>query len=174
MPDSPRSVWRRARMLARRLPLPEPFDLHRFCDSIAAVRGRAIVLAPLPLSVAGPCGLWLASTRTDLICFEADTSPLHQRHIVLHELGHMLCGHGGSEVLRNSLADLVPQLGTRTLQIMLARQHAGYLQRQEAEAEAFAYAIAERLGKQVADPPASADTSAADARTRRLTDALEG
>ncbi len=174
MPRMSRSASRRARIVAGRLPLPQPFDLQRFCESIAAMRGRLIVLAPLPLSVVGPCGLWLASDRADLVCYEADTSPLHQRHIVLHELGHMLCGHGGSEALQDSLGDLVPRLGSRALQIMLARQHSGYQERQEAEAEAFAYAIADRLSKRVADPRPSAEAGTADVRTRRLSDALEG
>jgi hypothetical protein len=137
----------RARGLADQLALPSPFDAHALCRDIAAQRSRPIVLAPMPLAAVGPCGLWLATDAADYICYERNTSPFHQDHIVLHEVGHILCGHDGAERLDVTLGGLFPDLAADTLRIMLARQHRGYLPAHETEAELFAYAILERAGR---------------------------
>ncbi|WP_141983540.1 hypothetical protein [Saccharothrix saharensis] len=106
-------------------------------------RGRPIELVPLPMSASGACGLWMAGTSADYICYERDTTPVHQAHIVLHELGHILCGHPGSEPVDSALAGVFPDLSATTLRIMLARRHAGFSTRHETEAETVAYLISE-------------------------------
>lgn len=136
---------RRHRELVDRLDLPRPFNLTLLCRSVGEQRGRPIVLVPLGLSALGPCGLWLATDTVDYICYEQDTSVPHQEHIVLHELGHILCGHGGSETLGTSLGGMFPDLGGEALRIMLARGQHGYADQQEAEAESFAYALLDRV-----------------------------
>jgi len=141
-----RSGSRRLRDLVDGLDLPRPFDVRELCRRVGEGRGRPIVLAPLELAALGPCGLWLATATVDFLCYERDTSPPHQEHIVLHELGHVLCGHGGSEALGDSLGGLFPDLGGDALKIMLARRHLGYADGQEAEAESFAYAVLDRVG----------------------------
>ena len=132
---------RRVRRIIRELGLPRSFELRTLTEIIAARRGRPIVLTPMPLSVAGPSGLWLATASTDYVWFEQHTSPLHQHHIVLHELGHLVCGHGGPQSVQNLLADLAPQLSATTQAIMLARQHDAYQDLQETEAELFAHML---------------------------------
>jgi len=131
------------RSLARALALPTPFDVNELCRRVGLTRRRPIVLAALPLASAGPCGLWLAADAVDLICYEQQTSYLHQQHIVLHELGHILCGHGEPA----AVGELVPQLGANALKIMLARQHASHLTSQERDAELFAYTVMDRAGR---------------------------
>ncbi|MEV5598087.1 hypothetical protein [Streptomyces sp. NPDC052496] len=86
------------------------------------------------------CGLWLATDTDDHIFFEARTAPLHQEHIVLHEIGHLLFDHqmaadGRHGGLGTVLADLSPRL----IQRLLARTN--YSTRQEQEAEMLASLI---------------------------------
>ncbi|MFJ9952649.1 hypothetical protein [Kitasatospora sp. NPDC091207] len=38
----------------------------------------------------------ISTDRADYIGYAVDTTALHQQHIVLHEIGHLLCGHTGS------------------------------------------------------------------------------
>jgi hypothetical protein len=127
--------------MVRELDLPRPFDVRDLAQRIAERRDRPVVLAALEMSTLGSCGLWLASGSTDYICYEKHTSKLHQQHIVLHELGHLLCGHGRSQRVDLRIGALVPQLSPATLAIMLARQHGGYADADEAEAELFAYTV---------------------------------
>lgn len=129
--------------LAAKLDLPRPFDVRELCDRISAERGRPIVLTPLPMTLLGPCGLWLAGEHADIVCYEQNTSALHQEHIILHELGHILHEHSGAE----TMAKLFPDLGDETLRIMLARQHDSFSERAERQAENFAYAVLGRASR---------------------------
>ncbi|MGW5446082.1 hypothetical protein [Streptomyces asiaticus] len=65
------------------------------CHHLAAQRARPLRLHPLPAEAAatGACGLWLATDAEDHIFYERRTVPLHQEHIVLHEIGHLLFNH---------------------------------------------------------------------------------
>ncbi|WP_199847974.1 hypothetical protein [Streptomyces dysideae] len=77
------------------LDIPDPFDVQVFCDRLAAQRGRALHLHSVP-GISGtdaPCGVWIATEKADHIFHEAATSPLHQDHIILHEIAHMVLGH---------------------------------------------------------------------------------
>ncbi|MGI5238844.1 ImmA/IrrE family metallo-endopeptidase [Dactylosporangium sp. CA-139066] len=161
---------RRVRRIIRELDLPRSFDLRTLTETIAARRGRPIVLTAMPLSAAGPCGLWLATASTDYVCFEQHTSPLHQHHIVLHELGHVVCGHGGSQSIKNLLGELAPQLSATTLDIMLARHHGTYQDVQETEAELFAHMVLSSTSAANLDPVAVEGLSD---EHRRLIDVLE-
>ncbi|MGI5502176.1 ImmA/IrrE family metallo-endopeptidase [Lentzea sp. CA-135723] len=129
--------------LARKLRLPQPFDVHALCARVAADRGRPITLIPLPMASLGPCGLWLAGDREDVVCYEQHTSALHQEHIILHELGHILHGHEGSE----TMSALFPDLSGETVRTMLARQHETFGERAEREAEDFAFAVLARASR---------------------------
>ncbi|MFI9724570.1 hypothetical protein ACIHFE_33925 [Streptomyces sp. NPDC052396] len=40
-----------------------------------------------------PCGLLIATAKADYIFYEADTSVMHQSHVIAHELGHLLWEH---------------------------------------------------------------------------------
>jgi hypothetical protein len=74
-----------------------PFDLNALLDQLEADRGRPIELVPFSATAPGePCGIWVGTDRLDLIYYEEATSPLHQDHIILHEVGHMVCDHTGA------------------------------------------------------------------------------
>jgi hypothetical protein len=128
----------RRRCLERLKPLtiPEPFDLREFCAEVARWRGRSIVLLPVPLPTFGPCGLWIATDRRDYVCYQATTSRMHQEHIVLHELGHMLCEHSSSLSQEEGSGPIFAHLSPELVQRVLSRGR--YTTEEEREAEMLA------------------------------------
>lgn len=128
----------------RGLTLPVPFDVRSFCHSLAVRRNRPLLLHPMA-SKAGPCGLWVAGPTADHIFYEAETSPLHQDHIILHEASHLLCGHQAAPVSESEFSRLLfPNLEPETVKAVLAR--AAYSLEDEREAELLASLILERTG----------------------------
>ncbi|HWG97799.1 MAG TPA: hypothetical protein VNV66_00375 [Pilimelia sp.] len=126
------------------VPIPVPFDLGEFCAGVARRRGRRLWLRGVPhLGTAAPCGLWIATGTADYVFYDPGTSRLHAEHIVLHELGHMLCGHSvATEVGRSVLSALVPDLDPAAVARVLGR--VSYTTAQEREAELTASLIRTR------------------------------
>lgn len=89
----------RCEAVAREIEIPRPFDLDAFCTRLAARRGRPLRLVPLEgvPDAATPCGVWVATRNADLIFYEPATSSVHKLQIVLHEVAHMLLGHGAPD-----------------------------------------------------------------------------
>ena len=128
--------WRSERRL-RGIRVPRPFDLDAFCAEVAARRGRPLIRRAVPgLAAEAPCGMWIATDRTDHIFYDPGTSPLHAEHIVLHELAHILCDHSGSA---GALARLFPDLDPAAVRRVLGR--VSYTTEQEREAEMLASLI---------------------------------
>lgn len=136
------------------LPVPRPFDLARWSEVVAQHRGRRLHLQPMPgLSRTAPCGMWISTRSTDYIFFEANTSPLHAEHIILHEIAHVLSGHTlGAEIADSVLGGLLPDLDPASIHRILGR--VGYASEQEREAEMFATLVHARAGSQ---PPSRQD-----------------
>jgi hypothetical protein len=134
--------------VVRRLQLPDPFSVPALCDSISAQRGRTLYLHPLdkPEGVLDmPCGMWVATDVADHVFFEQQTSQFHQEHIILHELGHMICGH----TIAMLGDDFDPsETGGEVVQQALLR--ASYNTEQEQEAELVATLILERARENTA------------------------
>jgi len=127
------------------LGLRGPLDLAALCSQLGERRGRPITLVPLPMPASYPCGMWVAAREEDLVFFDANTTEAHKEHIILHELGHMICCHRGSGVLDDASARaLFPNLDPEIVRDMLAR--ATYDDLQEQEAEVIAYLLAEAMG----------------------------
>ena len=138
-----RALKRQCESRVKDLNLPVPFDLRAFCDSLAARRGRPVELRPV-VTHAGPWGLWAASDSTDYIFYESDTSPLHQEHIILHELSHLICGHQPvSATQKDLLSELFPDLSPDTVRRVLGR--IAYSRAEEREAEMLASVLLERI-----------------------------
>ncbi|MFC3453381.1 ImmA/IrrE family metallo-endopeptidase [Amycolatopsis speibonae] len=137
------TLWRRCERIASAVRLPDPFDVTTLFGEVAAMRGRPIELVALDARPGAPCGVLAATDRADYIFYTRDTSPLHQRHILLHELGHLLCGHVEGEMLPETVAAMV----TPSLSVDLVRRVLGrttYAQEQEKEAELVASLLMRR------------------------------
>ncbi|GAJ80739.1 hypothetical protein NBRGN_030_00350 [Nocardia brasiliensis NBRC 14402] len=130
----------------RTVPLPNPWDLSAYLAAVAAHRGRSITLHTAPKALlheigCGAGGLWVARTHDDIIVYDGDATGRNADHIVLHEVGHMLLGHGEQEPARTdplppSLAVLLPAMSPRSIKHVLGRRDFG--EDREREAEVFA------------------------------------
>lgn len=76
-----------------RLPVPRPFTLERFVRELRDSRSKPVELVEAPLGGTAPCGWLVPTSRVDYVCYPSNTSWLHQLHIVLHEIGHLVLGH---------------------------------------------------------------------------------
>ena len=123
------------------LDIPHPFDLATFCAALSERRGRRIVLLPTELAADSPSGLWIRGERDDYIVYERTTTPLHQTHIALHEIGHLLCEHD-SPAAGVHIDRLFPNLDPALVRRALSR--AGYSTEDETEAELLASLILRR------------------------------
>ncbi|MFB7667372.1 ParH-like protein [Kitasatospora sp. NPDC056138] len=140
-PDRRRDVWRRCTRIADSLTLPDPFDAGAFIAALARERGRPIELLPVAWQPSTPCGLLVTADQADYILYCADTSTLHQQHILLHEAAHLLCGHQGGTGQR-PLA-LTPHLSPELVRRVLGRTV--YTEPEEEEAELLASLVLHRL-----------------------------
>lgn len=137
-----RAVRHRCEAVLADVAIPSPFDLGQFCQALGARRGRPIHLVAKTVAD-GPCGILLALADADLIFFEADTSPLHRDHIVLHEIGHVLCDHTVNDRIHDDvLRRLFPSCEPSVVHRILGR--AGYTDTEEREAEMIATLVLER------------------------------
>ncbi|WP_040869205.1 hypothetical protein [Nocardia exalbida] len=146
------AIQARFRSLTRDLPIPHPWDLQTYLDDVAAYRGRSISLLPIDTALlAGTgcgtgSGLWIAKQDSDVIAYGADTTEWHAEHIIVHELGHMLLGHGPEQSESGeaptsapsvaAVADLLPSISPESIAHVLGRTDYGT--RRERDAETFA------------------------------------
>jgi hypothetical protein len=125
------------------LEIPRPFTVEAFCRSVSRHRGRPLHLHRLP-DPTRFCGLWVATESADHVWYEPASSPFHRRHIILHELAHLICEHRlteDDEVIRLLFPDLDPAMVVG----VLAR--ASYSTEQEQEAENLADIIMLEAGR---------------------------
>lgn len=100
-----RAIAERLRVVEEQIGFAE-FNLERFRDWLATLFQRPIFCQPLAMHPAYS-GAWVRTTTADIIYFEERTSPLHQAHIQLHELCHMLLLHDTFTVYSSAELDLV-------------------------------------------------------------------
>ncbi|MFI7357611.1 toxin [Streptomyces avidinii] len=127
------------------LGLPQVTDVAELCRHLGEARDRPITLVPMQMPSSHPCGMWVAARDEDLIFYDANTTGAHQEHIILHELGHIICCHRGAGGLDEAAARLLfPNLDPELVRDMLLR--ATYDDVQEQEAEIIAYLLSQRMG----------------------------
>ncbi|MBF6071398.1 MULTISPECIES: hypothetical protein [Nocardia] len=128
----------------RTVPLPSPWDVNEYLARVAAHRGRSISLRPVPaeLLAGNGCrgaGLWVSRRFDDIIVYDAEATDRNADHIILHEIGHMLLGHGPADDAPTA-AELPPELAALVPAVpgqhVLGRAEFG--QDREQEAEVFA------------------------------------
>ncbi|MFI0982533.1 toxin [Streptomyces sp. NPDC021093] len=153
---------RTSETLLESLDLPDGSNIATLVERLSVDRGRPIQLVAMALGVGHPCGMWLATETFDLIVVEAETGPLHQDHIIAHELAHMLCGHSHASGLdAESVGLLLPSLDPRRVLDVLGRT--SYSTEEEQAAEIVASLILERVtrpSKEQRWPVPSADADA--------------
>ncbi|MGW2770972.1 regulator component [Streptomyces olivaceoviridis] len=138
------ALRRRCTTILRDLGVPRSLSLDAVRERVEELRGRPLVLRELPEEAAatGACGLWMATDKADYVFYEARTAPLHREHIILHEIGHVLCDHhrsltadGEQQAGDLLLVGLQPHLVTRL------RARTSYTNTEEQEAEMIATLI---------------------------------
>ncbi|AHH95738.1 hypothetical protein [Kutzneria albida] len=144
---SDRELQRRCRRLLRELDIQPPLDISELCARLGRQRGRPIKLISYPIPADGPFGLWLRDETTDYIVYQRHTTEPHQKHIILHEVGHILADHPSDEDA-DDLAQLLnrPKAGGAGQLPDTAdglRRRTAYDQREEHEAETVATIILE-------------------------------
>jgi len=140
--------------MLRTIELPDPFTIDAFRTALSRERGRPIRLASMPDGAESPCGVWISTADADWVFHKVTTSSLHQEHIILHELAHMIFDH---KTVRGSPEDLharlLPDLDPQVVASTLARM--SYSSEQEQQAEMLAGLIGTRAHRQArpdADP----------------------
>jgi hypothetical protein len=139
------AVVERCEALIAGIELPEPFDMHAFCDYLGALWGSTVALFPTKTKHNEPCGMWvsveLAGQRYDVFAYEKNAPPLHQAQMIFHEIGHCVAGHVGRTELplsaRELVARLMPNLKPDMVERILgcAREPTAYTDPRETEAE---------------------------------------
>lgn len=135
-----RVLRRRVRRELHSLGIMPPLQVPALCERLGERRGRPIRLMSYPLLVPGPFGLWIATASADYIFYQAETTRVHQEHIILHEVGHILAGHEGhtdDAVWAQSMPDISPGVIRRVL------RRTSYDAAHEREAELVATIILE-------------------------------
>ncbi|MFD4737385.1 regulator component [Streptomyces virginiae] len=122
------------------LGLPHRFSTRDLRDAVAERRGRPIVLRPLSTlgAMDAPCGIRLETRDADLLFYEEATSPLHQNHILAHEISHIICDHPGSLELDT---ETLHALGFDPTLVRRMSGRTGYAGEDEREAEVMASVI---------------------------------
>lgn len=136
------------RTLDQRIGISVPWDLNTFLDRLEQDRGRPIELVPFSATVPGAlCGMWVGTDSVDLIYHEEATSLLHQDHIILHEIGHMVCNHTGAALSNaEQVRDLLRTEAVRG-QVETVLGRGAYTAVEEQEAELVATLILERAAR---------------------------
>ncbi|MGJ7905309.1 hypothetical protein ACOQFL_02375 [Actinopolyspora sp. H202] len=129
------------RTLLQELHLDTPLDIQLLCDRLAQRRQRPLKLVPYPLPTPGVFGLWVGTGDTDYILYQRETTPAHQEHIILHEIGHIISEHSSDnndeDVWNHLFPDIPPEMIRRAL------RRDGYGPAAEREAEMVATVIKE-------------------------------
>ncbi len=138
------STRARLRAMVDDLDLPPDWTIEEFIAAVERMRGRRIARLPLPPTApVGLCGLWLACKEYDAIFLRRSPDSTVETHVVLHEIGHMLLGHGQDrpisatewKTLKETVGDIDPAT------VRAARGISSYASNEEYEAELFATLI---------------------------------
>ncbi|MBB5940268.1 hypothetical protein [Streptomyces zagrosensis] len=154
MPKKYAQLHQRCQPVLDQLSVPNPFTIDALCQELSVQRRRPLHLHPLPQQDIRNdiCGMWLATETDDHIFFEQRTSRVHQEHIVLHEIGHMLFDHWGTDLGHSGVPQtLLPDLSPQLVQRLLGR--ASYTNRQEQEAEMLASLLRLRASQSATRSP---------------------
>ncbi|MFF2348147.1 hypothetical protein ACFVVL_00065 [Kitasatospora sp. NPDC058115] len=106
-----RDLRRSCKRLLRKLEIQPPLRVDELCRRLGEYRGKPIRLIPWPLPVPGPFGVWMSRDDDDCIFYQQETTRVHQDHIILHEIGHLLADHQDDGTGAGAAAAAFPDLG---------------------------------------------------------------
>lgn len=141
------STRSRVQTLVDRLDLPADWTADEFFASVERMRGRRIRRLLLPSTApVGLCGLWLACEDHDVILYRRSSDPGVELHVALHEVGHMLLGHGQDTSISPAGWTALTRVGaldreTDLSTVRAARGISSYAAQEEYEAELLATLI---------------------------------
>ncbi|WP_410673785.1 hypothetical protein [Amycolatopsis sp. cmx-4-68] len=158
-----RSARRRSGLITAATPVTRLADVERLVSELdltattthaelaaqlSTLRGRPIRIQPYPAAFVAearrideplPYGVWVPKPAADYVFFRAETTLTHQRHIILHELGHICCRHVGEDAAEAGRAESgEPDHASITSAVKRA---GGFAEDQEQAAETFAYLV---------------------------------
>jgi Zn-dependent peptidase ImmA (M78 family) len=118
------------------------FTMDSFTTWVQQQVGRKIrfVLWEMP---PGMFGVWLSDAEepVEYVFIDKNVSPLHQAHIQLHELGHIVCGHPTMRLTKTQMSDLLTQAEQEPSILKTALLRSPAKEELEQEAETFAALI---------------------------------
>ncbi|MEU5418781.1 hypothetical protein ACFY1P_19075 [Streptomyces sp. NPDC001407] len=136
-----RELRRRCKRELRALDIQPPLNVEELCRLLGERRRRPIRLVPYSLPMPGPFGVWIATASADYILYQQETSKIHQDHIILHEVGHILADHHSDDADDEFWRQMAPDMCLGTIKRALRRT--SYDEQHEREAELVATIILE-------------------------------
>ncbi len=121
----------------------DQFEVDHFVQHLERLRGRSIVRMSYDFDPS-LTGLWIPAETADYIFYTQFTHPIHQAHITLHEIAHMVLGHTCKridQILPSTLINTF-RLSNEFLGRSSQDSETGF---DEQEAEAFVYLIQQRI-----------------------------
>ncbi|MEO8610895.1 MAG: hypothetical protein ABI690_23565 [Chloroflexota bacterium] len=118
------------------------FEIENFVHHLEAQRARSIVCVPYDFRP-DVTGVWIPAETADYIFYTRYTHPVHQIHIVLHEIAHMLLKHEHMRITEVLPSDADIFHLARDVGFMNSSRNQD--DHQEQEAEAFVYLIQQQL-----------------------------
>jgi len=127
------------------LALGDVFSFDELVDAVQARRHRGLRIVELAglSDHEGLCAIWLMTDDEDIVLHAHSDSGLHRQQFVLHELAHMILGHG-TENSAESPDFLLPDIPSDTRRRLLRRQNLDTIEEVSAESLADQLAAAIR------------------------------
>ncbi|QLE70917.1 hypothetical protein FGW37_04220 [Streptomyces rectiverticillatus] len=165
-----RELRRYCKRLLRRLDIQPPLKVEELCRKLGEHRGKPIRLIPWALPAPGPFGVWISRTDEEHIFYQKETTRVHQDHIILHEIGHILADHQDGGAMDEDLS--VPGVDYPRDLILRRFRRTYYTEDYEREAELVATIIQEWAVVIDYAAPCAAGDAAEDAALGPLRSAL--
>jgi hypothetical protein len=126
------------------LNLPDPVSLGSIQRHLERLRGRPIVIKPMPGTPTDTvCGLWFGLDARDVIFHAPGASAVHRQQIILHEFAHMILRHRQETVSPEYAQTFFPGLDPNV--VIRALKRTDFLNEFEITAELLADRLAARV-----------------------------
>ena len=147
------ALRRRCEDVLNDVQIPTPWNLDRFLALLSERRERPIILA----EAAVPCGQhvsaqWWRQPEADVILYAPTQSTFYKELSVLHEVGHMLCGHDRGATpggVPFSDADLYELTSAPKAAALIFSRNSRFDSVEEQEAELTAYRLKAMIERSV-------------------------